>query len=499
MKNYKSSGVGYTETEVFSNTIGPDTLTTGIVGGAKKGPFDLTLITSVSQLHKTFGTGSIAVEAAEDVLVGSNKIYFQRVGHVEGETPSYKKGTAGTASTDSIIFTTKTYDSTLNGANIVVSTNKTKTIVSIKLVLDGETLEEVTGLSLVTTDSNYVITAYNSRSSYLIASVGTKAPVSGTYAGGTLTVRDGNDGISGLTASEIIGTGNTGLQIFKNPESLDISTLIAPGWSDATVIKALEDIAEYRGDICCIVDPPQGLTPNQMLDWANATGTYSTSEKLDSKYLVTYYPWVKRKTYDGKSEITVAPSGVMAGVWGTNDSSSKPWFAPAGFYRGVCTQATGLAYDTTKEERDSMYEETNIINPIVDFKTKGVCSMGNKTANRNLDESGYSYFSSINIRRMCNYIKKFVINISLTELFNPNDSYTWNSWKLKVDPKLREIKSGRGIEGYKIIMDETTVDDTAKENGEMPGVIMIKPVDCAEYISISFAVTKDGTSLVSEE
>lgn len=495
-KGYLSPGVGYTEEEILPSLRGPNSLSVGIVGTAKKGPMGLTEIREVAQLYEVFGypqEGQHGLYAAEDVLANSNRVIYKRVA-----TKNLEKGTAGDPSTDVLVFRTKTGDSTMNGFEVVVMVDVDDNL-TITLNNDrGKMLESLTGFSLDPSKDNYVEVAYNNYSKYLVVEQ-TDVEIVG-YEGGTFEITGGNDGIEGLTTKDITGEGNSGLKSFYDTDNVDIATLIVPGWSsEDDVITELDKITRHRGDILVPIDPPKGLNPTQVKDWVNAENAYSEGTKLNNEFFAVYYPWITRRDPKSQKRVTLPPSGVVASQFAKVDSSSSPWLAVAGLERGLLNRVTGLEYELSKGERDLLYSGEGVINPITEFKGTGYVLFGNRTSLRNPPYGPDSARSYVNVRRLSNYIKKLVIDISLTELFNPNDRFTWTSWKLKIDPKLREIQEGRGIEEYRIEMDESTVSLEDINTGRMPGTISIRPTRATEFIPITFVITSDDVLFSEDE
>ena len=488
-RNYASPGVDFQETEKVALYEGPNTTATAVVGGANKGPLTITEISSKSLLNKTFGYDSIAVKSAEVVLEKSRKVYFQRV--IPELSTKTAKGVAGVVATDCFVWETPTLDSTLNGyvINVVVTAGA----VSIS-IYNGPTLLESFGqMSLVSTDANYVLSVFNKRSNLFVMSRTAVPYPEGGYTGGVFTVRDGKDGIADLDAIDYIGSSTRGgIRSFYNVEAIDIFTLIVPGVTDSEVILEMNALTLERKDIMCVPDIPDNLSMIAANDWVNATGVYTTNPRLDNSYMAFYYPWVERYNYETKEYEFLPPSAFAVAQYCLNDASSRCWFAPAGFDRGLLKTATSLRHDMSKEERDLVYGGTSVINPIINHRTKGIIIMGNKTTKRPILDEDESPLCSVNVRRLCNYIRKFTIDISLTELFNPNDSYTWESWRLKILPRMRLLQENRGLTDFRVIMDETTVTEEAIQRKEMPGVIWVKPVLATEYIPISFIVTEDS-------
>ena len=500
-KDYMSAGVGFTEREIRPEVTSPESLSYGVIGGAKKGPLELTLITSTNQLKSVFGTSAstdFGVWAAKKILGNSNRVYFQRVvgeDAAKGTTPTTITVTTGEgdeAVTETVavpvVFTTKEYDSTLEGA--VINLTVVDGVVAYTATLGNTVLETLTGLGLDDTKANYLITVINKKSKYFDVAI-TEGEALADYTGGTYTISGCDDGIDSLTAEDVAAA----FDAFSSSEMVDVSTVIAPGWSDVEVISAGKELVNYRGDVMYIPDCPKGLTPEQFKEWANSIGDFQDNVNLDNEQFATYYPWVYDEDEATGETILTPPSGWAAAQFAYTDNVVGAWFAPAGVQgnnpRGLLQGARGLEHYLTKEERDMVYSECRA-NPIVKFYGRGIVLWGNKTMKKVESFETPSALSSINVRRLCNYIRKFVTDISLTEVFNPNDSATWNSWKLKINPRLRAIQENRGISEYQIKMDASTVTETDIVEGRMPGQIYIKPVRAVEWIPITFVVTSDS-------
>lgn len=498
---YMSPGVGYTEEEVLPQVSGPETQSIGIVGGAVKGPLEMTLLTSSTQLNRLFGNASkddFGVWAARKCLENSNSVYYQRI-----LGPDAAKGstavTGGGPETEPFVFEAIDYDSTLEGVIISIEADDTTKVARYKAVKGTEELESISGFSVDPTSPNYILSLFNKRSSLFTIKAGVAIP--DPYTGQTVTIRGSNDGIDSLTVTDVIGSGNKGMQAYKNPNNIDISTMITPGWTDNEIVVAAKDVCDYRGDIMFIPDCPQGLTPDKIIEWVEAKGDYDTRLPLELDFFAVYYPWVYDR-WEDNTDVLTPPSAWVASQYAYSDALAGSWFAPAGVQdgaaRGLLRGARGLEYEMTKEEQDLVYG-TSVINPIVKFFGKGIAIWGNKTTKRTeLYEPG-SAMKSVNVRRMCNYIRKIVISISLTEVFNPNDSITWKSWKLKLTPRLRAIQEGRGLSNFRIQMDETTVTEEDINNGRMPGKIWIRPIRAVEWIPITFTVTNDSVFFTEDE
>ena len=71
-------------------------------------------------------------------------------------------------------------------------------------------------------------------------------------------------------------------------------------------------------------------------------------------------------------------SGFAAAAMANTDSNFQPWFAPAGFTRGIVSGILDIGYSPVQKERDQLY--TISLNPVAQFPNEGYVIYGQKTA-----------------------------------------------------------------------------------------------------------------------
>lgn len=353
-------------------------------------------------------------------------------------------------------------------------------------------LENYVGCNTLLGDPNFVTNKMRS-SSRVDVSYSMSYPT--TLAVGSTTLGGGSDGTTttanGLTAADVIGTNKSGVNGFLDTESYDIDLLMAPGWSDAAVVNKLISVCETRGDSMALIDPPVGLTPQDVVDWHNGVNSYSDHSAFNSSYAAIYYPWIQ--VYDAYSNktILIPPSGHIAGQYAYTDKVAHPWFAPAGLNRGKLQSVLGVEYVVDPNERTFLYETSgNAINPIVKSRKDGIVIWGQKTAQRS-----DSATDRVNVRRLLLQAKKVVSASSQYITFEQNDEFTWKQWKDLVSPYFSRVKANRGLEkDAEIIMDSTTVTSWDINNKRMPGKIILTPTQTAEDIVLDFVLTSSGAT-----
>lgn len=308
----------------------------------------------------------------------------------------------------------------------------------------------------------------------------------------------GNDGTATVTnPSTFIGvsseTATTGLQLFRNPEQLDVNLLAVPGISSAAVINAMTEICIFRRDCMCLVDPPNPLegtvtTPQEAVNWVNGTGAWSSDHAaFNSSYAALYWPWLQIYDSVNKTTVWTPPSGHLAYVYAYTDYNSETWSAPAGLNRGHLVSPIKAWYVPTLGDRDLLY--SNNINPIATFIRDGINVWGQKTLQRNP-----TALDRVNVRRLMLYLEKIVATAARTLVFEPTDRATWIQFTNLIEPFLDSVKARRGVLEYKVICDETTNTPDVQDRNEMRARIYIRPTKTAEFISVDFILTDSGTS-----
>ena len=105
-----------------------------------------------------------------------------------------------------------------------------------------------------------------------------------------------------------------------------------------------------------------------------------------------------------------------------------------------------------------------------------------------------SALDRINVRRLLIFIKKRISTIAATLLFQPNVSTTWASFTSQVSPFLQSVKSGFGLEDFKVVLDSTTTTADLVDRNTLYAKIYVKPTKAIEFIAIDFVITNQGAS-----
>ena len=204
---------------------------------------------------------------------------------------------------------------------------------------------------------------------------------------------------------------------------------------------------------------------------------------VNTNYAACYGNWVKQ--YDALTDknVWMPPSGVIAASYATNDSVYQPWFAPAGFTRGLITNALEVALRPNQKQRDQFYKIG--LNPIAFFPGDGYVIFGQKTL-----QAKPSAFDRINVRRMFLYLEKAVRKTIKYYVFEPNTFSTRQNILAVLTPIFQRVKSTQGCYDFLIVCDERNNPPVVIDSNELVVDIYIKPVRAAEFILVNFYATR---------
>ncbi len=314
-------------------------------------------------------------------------------------------------------------------------------------------------------------------------------PLDGTYslAGGTNGIpADPDDQDTLLIGSSL---SSSGLFALSEPEQVDIDLLAVPGHSSTEVVTAMLDLSQnQRGDCFAVIDPPFGLSVNEIIHWQNGTHPLNLT-RFDSDFGALYWPWVKIRDSHNRIDVWAPPSGSVVATYVYSDNLSYPWFAPAGETRGLVFNITDVYTKPTLAERDLMYGNRNCINPIIRFNdAANFMIWGQKTLQRLP-----SALDRVNVRRMLLYIEKQIRIRSRRILFDPHDDVLRSQFIAIASEVLNEVQRTRGLVDYFVKCDEELNTAEVIDRNELRAKIGVQPIRAAEFVFIEFSVHKTGS------
>ena len=293
----------------------------------------------------------------------------------------------------------------------------------------------------------------------------------------------------GVTAAPSAANRNVSYDLFNNPDSVDISFLLAGETLGSTTITALSAIADSRKDCMVFISPQRtdvvdnaGNEATSLETWRNQTVTTTASS-----YIVCDSGW--KYQFDKYNDVYrwVPLNGDIAGLCARTDLQRDPWFSPAGINRGQIKNVIKLSWNPTTAQRDTLYK--NGINPVVTFPGQGTILYGDKTF-----LTRPSSFDRINVRRLFIVLEKAVAKAARSSLFEFNDDFTRAQFVNLVEPFLRDVQGRRGIYDFRVVCDTTNNTAEVIDTNRFVGDIYIKPARSINFIQLNFVATRTGVS-----
>lgn len=264
----------------------------------------------------------------------------------------------------------------------------------------------------------------------------------------------------------------------KRIEALeDVAIVAAPGssifqQSQAILNSLITHVSRQRAYRVAILDTPSDQV---------ASDNEAVRSQIDSSYAALYVPWVitpNPLAHAGNSEqaeITVPPSGFMAGIWARSDEQNGVAKSPA----------NEVVLGAVDFERNITFAEQAALNPrgincLRFFPDRGFRVWGARTASSNPE------FMYLNVRRYLIYLEHSIDNSTQWAVFENNGPALWARVKESIDSFLfNEFKEGSLLgaspaEAYFVRCDRTTMTQNDLDNGRMIcliGVAVLKPAE----------------------
>ena len=284
-----------------------------------------------------------------------------------------------------------------------------------------------------------------------------------------------------------------GILSFANPESTNINIFATASIdyiNNSNLCEEAIDMVQYsRADSVYIV-----TTPDYNMFTADASSQYDViysqeavdnldNTGIDSNYTATYYPWILTRDTVNNTQIYLPATGEVCRNLALTDNIAFPWFASAGYTRGL-VNSIKARQKLTQENRDTLYQGR--INPIATFSDVGTVIWGNKTL-----QIADSALNRLNVRRLLLQARKLISAVAVRLLFEQNDQIVRQQFLDSVNPILDSIRRDRGLYDFRVTVSSTPEDLDANR---LVGKIYLKPTKALEFIDIEFFITPTGAS-----
>ena len=334
-------------------------------------------------------------------------------------------------------------------------------------------------------DNSYYMRVFDNPTTALLDTVG---PV-GTYSHASVSaaatdlkyMTGGDDGDAVTPASYVVA-----LNLFDNKEDINID-IITDTLGVAAYQVAIANISDRtrggRGDCYGILYTPLALEAStnyvaQLLEYVK----YSLN--LNTSFCGLYCGHVKiTDTYNGR-EIWIPPSGFVSAAFSYTADMFDPWWAAAGWRRGVLP-VLDLYRKFTLGERDVLYDAN--INCMKFKPGKGIAIWGQRTL-----YGINSALRSANVRWLLIVIEDAAETFLEDYVFEFNDAKTRALIRSAMMSYLETIRLRRGLYSYDVVCDDTNNTSNDIDNLRMNVDTYVQPTKVAETIYNRVIITRTG-------
>lgn len=256
-------------------------------------------------------------------------------------------------------------------------------------------------------------------------------------------------------------------------------------------------IETKRGDCLFIADGPRCLNLDRSIPLLQRYPSLTTTSILNrylkyftdqsTSYGMRIFNWVLATDHSTQLTMWMPPSVVAVQLFARSDNYKFPWYAAAGVERGLATACSAISLRTKPYSSDNDFLYSNQWNFFTQNINTGIILEGNKTM-----QMEHTALDRVNVRRLCNYIKRQIRNISNRYKYEPNTAGLRMQYAEELGGLLDFIQKNAGIESYMVACNDRNNPNEVVERNELRATIAIKPIKAIEYIIVDLCVTRDG-------
>jgi len=277
--------------------------------------------------------------------------------------------------------------------------------------------------------------------------------------------------------------------VLASEDDVDVQVVALPGIRHRSATDEAIRLVENRLDAVIIIDPELADEFSEYeteIRESSLTGTIDRwlLRQVDSTFAASFFPDVITRDPVSRRSLTLPATVPVLGVLAQNDAIAFPWFAAAGYNRGILERVEDLPINLEEEAQGRLYDAH--INPLITRDGFRPVVWGNKTTRQT-----ESVLNRLNVRRLLIAIRRRVREVSKGFLFEPNVEATLASFQSTVEPILQEIRANRGLQSFVVYIDARTTTALDVQNGVIRGAIGIQPTQSAEFAEIDFEVRNE--------
>jgi phage tail sheath protein FI len=261
----------------------------------------------------------------------------------------------------------------------------------------------------------------------------------------------------------------------------DVSIVASPGYTefaataDGVALELIAHAEKRRSYRIAVLDVPS----KQIVGGAKAY-----KGKIDSKYAALYYPWVVAPNPDFNpqnpntpAELTLPPSGFIAGIYARSDIERGVWKAPA----------NEVVRSALRFERLVTTGEQEVLNPLGVNCLRYFAGRGHRVwgARTTSSDPEWKY---VNVRRYFLYLEHSIDRGTQWSVFEPNGERLWANVRDTVTGFLyNEWVSGALLgdkpeQAFFVKCDRSTMTQNDLDNGRLICLVGVAAIKPAEFV-----------------
>lgn len=269
--------------------------------------------------------------------------------------------------------------------------------------------------------------------------------------------------------------------------------LVIPGVTDPGVLA--EGVAySERKRAFYIMDSPSNWdvdTPSTGASANSPVDGLSVVPVPASTNAAIYYPWLQ--TTDPITSATIAspPSGFVAGIYASEDSSYGVWKSPAGL-ETTLNGTLGVVPSGVMTDNQQGVLNGNAINCLRVFPPLTPVVYGARTLAYN-NISQRNQWGYIAVRRTALFLEQSLYNNLTWAVFQPNDTPLWHAITQEVSAFMLSLFRQGAFAGttpsqaFLVVCDSTTTAQTDIDNGVVNVLVGFAPLKPAEFVVVQIA------------
>lgn len=274
--------------------------------------------------------------------------------------------------------------------------------------------------------------------------------------------------------------------LFDDTAMYTIDMLINAGRASVSIQYKMDAVAQSRGDCVAHLDSPQTCTSAQdVVDYRNLTLNMNSSYSM-----LIGTDALETDPISGKL-LYVPMSGLTAALQARVARTTQPWFSIAGLNRGLLgIPGIRLSF----RDGDAGLLTSNQVSYARKFAGSGIAFWeANTLYTKN------SALQFLNIRVLCNIIKRAVYNYLAYGLQEPGDDILRKQLEYSLDDYLRLVQAGRGIRSYKVVISDVNNSSSLANSGILRVAVIIVPIIAVREIQLTLAISKQGLEISETE